>query len=228
MEADYLSTSHIYFVKQQNRSGSTTIDRVRFSRDWIMSDQSTDFLKWMPFAAAIAAWVAAIFAYLTDRRSSRVLRLAELQEERRRAGLVLYLMRGYVRRTDENRIYAFLLSVSNPSDSNNAIAQIDLRIGYRTSSNYLAAVDIPTSSQNDDMFGKTMEGYNNSCLEIPISVNAHHTAVGWVFFQTKRALFKDCSIDTYTIIATDSHREQSSIETSLVHELVHESETKTN
>ena len=179
----------------------------------------------MPFAATVAAWVAAVFAYLTARRSGRALRLAEQQEARRRPVLVLYLHRGYLRRTEEERVYAFMLSVSNPSDSNNAIAQIDLRIEYRAPSNFLAAVNVPAVPQDDEMLG----GDNNhSRLEIPIRVDAHHTVAGWVFFRVKTALLVDCSIDTYIILTTDSHGERVSIETALVREFVHETEIKTS
>jgi hypothetical protein len=189
-----------------------------------MSDQSSDFLKWMPFVAAVAAWVAAIFAYLTARRSIRLLHLAEQQEERRRPVLILYLQGGRLRRVGEDLVYMFLLSVSNRSDSNNAIAQIDLRIEYRTAFNFLAAVDVPIVSQDDEMFG----GDTRSRLEIPIRVDAHHTVAGWVFFRVKKALLEDCAVNTYVIVATDSHGGRSSIETALVQEIVHEAEIKTN
>ena len=189
-----------------------------------MSDQPPDFLKWMPFAAAAAAWVAAVFAYLTARRSGQALRLAEQQEARRRPVLVLYLMRGYLRRIDDDRIYAFMLSVSNPSDSNNSIAQIDLRIEYRTPSNFLAAVDISADSHSTEMFGED----NCSRLETPIRVDAHDTVAGWVFFRAKTALLEDCSIDTYVIVVTDSHGERVPIKTALVQELVYEAEIKTS
>lgn len=189
-----------------------------------MSDLSTDFLKWTSFAAAVAAWIAAVFAYLTARRSGRALRIAEQQEARRRPLLVLYLHSGYLRRTDKERVYAFMLSVSNPSDSNNAIARIDLRIEYRAPSNFLAAVDVPATSQDDVMFG----GDNHSHLETPIHIDAHHTVAGWVFFRVKRALLEDCSVDNFVILTTDSHGERVSIETALVQEFVHEAEIKTS
>ena len=117
-----------------------------------MSEQSPDFFRWMPLAAALAAWVAAFFASLTARRSGRALRLAEQQEERRRPALVLYLQGGYLRRTDEDRVYMFLLAVSNPSDSNNAVARLDLRIKYRTGSEFPATVDVPSVSRHNEMF----------------------------------------------------------------------------
>lgn len=189
-----------------------------------MSDPSWNFLKWMPFAAAVAAWVAAIFAYLTARRSGRALRLAEQQEARSRPVLVIYLKNGYLRRAKEDRIYMFLLSVSNPSDSNNAIAQIDLRIKYRTASNFLAVVDVLCVFLDDAMLGQD----KHTSLKIPIRVDAHQTVAGWVFFRVNKALLEDCTVDTYAIVATDSHGKRESIEAALVQEIMLETEIKTS
>jgi hypothetical protein len=176
----------------------------------------------MSLAAAAAAWVAAIVSILNAHRSGRALRLAEQQETRSRPVLVLYLVRGYFRREGEDRICKFLLSVSNLSDSDNAVAQIDLRIEYRTTSNFLAAVNVPGVSLDDEIFGQD----NHPHLEIPIRVDAHQTVKGWVLFRVKKALLENCTVDTYVIVATDSHGERASIETVLVQEFVHEPEIK--
>ncbi len=187
-----------------------------------MSEQSPDFFRWMPLAAALAAWVAAFFAYLTARRSGRALRLAEQQEERRRPALVLYMHSGYLRRKDEDRVYMFLLSVSNPSDIDNAIARLDLRIRYNTVSGFPATVDVPSVAQHSGMF----PGDDHAGLEIPVNLDAHKTVVGRVFFLLKRALLKGCRVDGYEVIATDSHQSQTSIEVALVQELLDEAEIK--
>lgn len=189
-----------------------------------MSDEVTYLMKWIPSPTTIAAWIAIIISYLSYRRSGRALRLAEQQEERRRPVLVLYLQRGYLRRTEQDRIYKFLLSISNPSDSNNAVARIDLRIEYRTAANFRAAVDVPAVRQDDQTFG----GDNHAEIEIPIKVDAHNTVTGWVCFQVKKALLKDCNVDSYVILVTDSHGERGSIETALVQEFVYEAEIKTS
>jgi hypothetical protein len=184
-----------------------------------MADQSSIVLNWLP---ALAAWIGALFAYLNARRSGRMLRLAEQQEERRRPVLVLYFQNGYLRRTDEDRVYMFVLSASNPSDSNNTIARIDLRIEYRTASNFLSTVDVPSVSEADVTFGES----RYSALKIPTNVDAHQTVVGLVFFRLNRALLKDCSVDSYVIVATDSHGVRTSVETALVQEIVDEAEIK--
>lgn len=187
-----------------------------------MSDELTYLIKWIPSPTTLAAWIAVIISYLSYRRSGRALRLAEQQEERRRPVLIPYLHKGYLRRTEEDRIYMFLLSVSNPSDSNNAVARIDLRIEYRTASNFRAAVDVLTVMLDDQAFG----GENHGFIEIPIRIEAHNTATGWVCFRVKKALLQDCSVDSYIILVTDSHGERGSIETALVQEFVYEAEIK--
>jgi hypothetical protein len=106
----------------------------------------------------------------------------------------------------------FLLSVSNPSDSNNGVARLDLRIKYRTGSEFPATVDVPSVSRQNEMFA----GDNHAGLEIPVNVDAHKTVVGRVFFPLKHALLKGCTVDAYEVIATDSHGSQTSIEVTLV------------
>lgn len=185
-----------------------------------MSDQP-DFLKWTSFAAALAAWVAAIFAYLTARRSGRALRLAEQQEARRQPLLVLYLHEGHFRRVEEGRMFMFLVSVSNPSDSDNAISRIDLRIEYRTASHYLAAVDVQSCSTHC----KTSGLEDKAALGISNRIDAHQTVAGRIFFQLNDALLENCSVDRYVIVVTDTQGRRESVETALVPEFLDEAET---
>lgn len=183
-----------------------------------MSDQS-NLLNWVP---ALAAWIGAFFAYLNARRSNRVLRLSEQQEERRKPNLVLYLQGGYLCKTDEERVYMFILSVSNPSDSDNAVARNDLRIEYRTAFNFPATVNIPSVSQGIDIFRED----SHSTLETGVKIEAHHTVVGRVFFRLNKAMLKDCAVDSHIIVVTDTHGEQTSVATSLVQEIFDETKTK--
>jgi len=181
-----------------------------------MSDQS-NLLNWVP---AIAAWIGAFFAYLNARRSNRALRLTEQQEERRKPNLVLYLQGGYLCKTDEERVYMFLLSVSNLSDTDNAVARNDLRIEYRTAFNFSATVDIPSVSQGIDIFG----GESHSTLETGVKIEAHQTVVGKVFFRLNKAMLQDCAVDSYIIVVTDTHGKRTSVATSLVQEVFDETE----
>ena len=138
--------------------------------------------------------------------------------------MVLYMQGGYLSKTNEDRVYIFLLSVSNPTDSNNSVAKLDLRIKYTTDSGFQATVDVPSVSGYNEIY----ERDTYSELEVPVIVDAHKTVVGRAFFPLKHALVKSCLVDAYEVIATDSHGSQTSIEVTLVQEIVNEAELKKN
>ena len=189
-----------------------------------MNEQSISFSTWVSIGSALAAFAAAGFAYWSARSAHRAIRLAEQQELRRRPVLLLYLVDGYVHRhsADDSRFYAFLISISNRSDADNAIARLDLRISYRTSANFCAAVDIPAGATQAAPFG----GQGQATVRVPLRIDAHQTMTGWVHFEIKNALLRDCNVDYYTILVTDTHGERSAVEASLVREFVDEAKAK--
>src|SRR3954447_6631065 len=89
---------------------------------------------WFDLTRAIAA--AGLIISLTNiwfTWQSR--KLANEQEKRRRPRLIPSLVNGFFR--DEpgsrGRIYAFLITITNPTDTNNSIVEADLSITYLTS-----------------------------------------------------------------------------------------------
>jgi hypothetical protein len=174
--------------------------------------------------SAVTAILAAGFAYWSARTSQRALRLAERQESRRLPALVLYLADGYLRRNADagHRVYAFLISISNQSDSDDAIARLDLRISYRTSGNFRAAVDVPSSP--GPAGGTRSDAYAK--LQTPVRVDSHQTVTGWAQFEVASALLEECTVDGYEVLVTGTHGERATIETAIVRELVDEAEAK--
>lgn len=175
--------------------------------------------------AALVAAVAAFFAYSSARSSKRMLTLTAAQEERRRPSLALYLVDGYVRLIREPegyRVYAFLLSVSNPSDINNSIAYLDMNLTYLTPERLRMTVKIPSSISETVQFepGTGVE------LSPPIRLDAHQTVEGRIYFQVNESLLNDAIPEGYVIVATDSHGYQSSVEPVIVREIVDETEKK--
>jgi hypothetical protein len=79
---------------------------------------------WIGIASASAAWLALLLSVFNFRTSRKALQLSEKQEERRKPLLVPYLQQGYIwpGPRPNIRVYAFLLSISNRSDNNNAVA----------------------------------------------------------------------------------------------------------
>lgn len=171
-------------------------------------------------AAAVAAWVAAWFAYVSARTSKRSLLLAEQQEKRRQPKLVPYLAEGYYKSISQDHfsIYAFSLSISNPTDIDNAIAQIELQIAYTTATNAHMVVKVQHDAILVDRFG----GGDIEPFPIPDRIDAHLTIAGWAFFKIDNVLIGNSDIDAYTLIFTDSHGAFSTIEPNIVREFADE------
>jgi hypothetical protein len=184
-----------------------------------------DVPTWAAIASAIAAWVAALLAYSGARASKRALIIAERQEQRRQPVLVPYLVEGYVRFVDDGqrfRLYAFLLSISNPSDADNGIAQLDLHVTYTKANGLRMTLKVPANA----IFAAAFIGSDSQSLSVPIRVDAHQTIAGWSYFRIDESLLESASIDGYTLVATDSHGYQMSVEPIIVREFSNEMETQ--
>jgi hypothetical protein len=184
-----------------------------------------DVPTWAAIASAIAAWVAALLAYSGARASKRALIIVERQEQRRQPVLVPYLVEGYVRFVDDGqrfRLYAFLLSISNPSDADNGIAQLDLHVTYTTAKGLRMTLKVPANA----IFAAAFIGSDSRSLSVPIRIDAHQTIAGWNYFRIDESLLESASIDGYTLVATDSHGYQVSVEPIIGREFSNEMETQ--
>ena len=188
--------------------------------DWCSMAFEASF--WVAVISAVAAWVAALFAYLSARTSKRSLQLAELQENKRQPKFVPYLSEAYYipAPLDKDTIYAFSLSISNPSDIDNAIAFLELLVTYTipegTNMTLRVAHD-PTLSIN---FSDSEPVH----FSVPERIDAHQTIAGWAFFKIDKTLTTDFDINSYKLIIIDSHDVESHLEPIVVREFVDEKE----
>ncbi len=173
---------------------------------------------WVSAASALAAWIAAGIAWWIARATRKSLRLAEQQEQRRRPNLVLYLADGYSKFEKDSRLLAFSISVSNPTDTDNSIAQVELQVNYTTSKSMCMAVKIPNDGKLASQFGD--QGL--TVLLPPIRIDAHQTIAGWVLFELNEVLFVDCKVDSYTLLFQDSHGVMVKLEHAIIRELADE------
>lgn len=167
--------------------------------------------------AALAALASAGFAYVVSRQGKRALLLAERQEARRRPSLVLYLSEGYVRHFGGEaayRLYAFLLSISNPSDIANSVARIDLYVTYTTKQSLRMTIKVECKPFQSVEFGDAQNS-----LSTPFALSSHETSAGWAYFRVEEELLNDSVIDGYSVVATDSHGIPTGIESVIVREL---------
>jgi hypothetical protein len=177
---------------------------------------------WWPLASALAAWTAVLVSWKNARTAGRNSRLAEKQELRRRPTLVSYLADGYSEAKDDRRILGFSVSISNPSDTNNSIAQIELALSYTTSTGVFMTMKIPSSGLASTTVG------NVKMLEPPVKVDAHQSVAGWVFFEIKNELIKGCRLDNYILQFQDSHGDVNSLEQVIMRELIKSEKMESN
>jgi len=62
-----------------------------------------------------------LISWRSGKRAARALAISESQEQRREPRLGTYLVRGYRRREANGQLFGFLVSITNPTDSNNSI-----------------------------------------------------------------------------------------------------------
>ena len=175
---------------------------------------------WVAVVSALGALVAAVFAWVSARAAKRSLELAEKQDQRRTPRLVLYLIDGYCQRIGSTRFLAFSVSVSNHSDIDNSVAQIELQVSYTTAAptkGFCMAVKVPHRSALADRIR-----HNATILSPPLRIDAHQTIAGWVLFEVGDVLIGNGKIDDYAILVSDSHGQACRVEQAIVRELADE------
>jgi len=173
-------------------------------------------------ASLLAAWVAAIMAYRNHVIARRSLALAEEQAKGRRARLIPYLADGFVGPHDapSKRIYAFSISLTNRSDSDNSITKVDLLLVYYRPNQPMASLLLPHNAE----LCSALTIRSDSLIEQTQGIAAHQTVSGWVLFEFDQNIINDAIIDSYEIRITDSNGCQSRLYPIIVRELVHEEE----
>ena len=181
-----------------------------------------DLSVWVSIVSALAAWVAAIFAYRSNLIAKRSLTLAEEQAKDRRPHLVPYLVDGFVRSfTDwKNSLYAFSVSLGNRSDADNALANIELKLVYYKPNQPITTLLLP----HDPGLRSRLGAGDTVAITRPQNIGAHQTIAGWVFFELDELLLDGVLIDSYEIRFTDSHGLQSKLEPIIIREVVDEKE----
>lgn len=165
--------------------------------------------------SAVAAWMAVIFAYSGSRTAKRSLDLAHQQEARRRPRIVPYLAEGYTRRTPEQRLYAISLSLSNPTDSDNSIAKIELQMRYHKRDGIVMTIRLPHDETLLEGFGRP----DIRTFTLPFRMVAHDTSAGWVLFALPLSVIGDAEVDDYTVLLLDSHGISAEIEPGLLRQI---------
>jgi hypothetical protein len=162
---------------------------------------------WPAVASAVAAWLAFLLSvsnlFINVRATHR-------QEERRRPRLVPYYHDGFYRGDagGKGRVYAFLIALSNRSDTNNTVAELELRITYTNAGGIQATLKIRAESQK--RFDLEPPDYY---LAVPQRVDGHQSMLGWChFIVTENTLKQLHRIERYVVAAIDGDGTDAAIE----------------
>jgi hypothetical protein len=171
--------------------------------------------EWTDIVVAAAAVAALIISFVSLRVSSRALQLSEKQERRKEPQLVPHLLDSdFEDLSGGDRVYSFWLSVRNPTDSDNAVAQIEMHLRYLVDGVTSVTVKLPSSNSGDPANDRPR-------LATPSRVAAHDTVSGWCNFVVKPGLLNGRPIEGYQIVLTDSHQAEATIDALVVREKRH-------
>jgi hypothetical protein len=167
-------------------------------------------------ASATAAWMALLLSVLNFFASRKALRISEQQEARRKPSVVAYLQEGYIAVGVKpgSRVYAILTSLSNRSDSNNAIAQATLLLTYVKYSGTRLTLKVSAEGELPSAFADKSANH----IRVPIRIDAHQTVSGWCFFAVDDAILEDSHIDRTQVAFVDSHGNESTVEPLIIRE----------
>lgn len=180
---------------------------------------SNDLALWIAIASLLISFASALFAFWSNMIAKRSLRLSEEQAKVRLPQLVPYLMDGLIRRLDERKtkLYAFSLSLSNRSDSDNSLSALELRIIFTRTGN-VSNILFPHNSTLAQDFGLE----STKSIIIPAHINAHGTIAGWAFFEIDDSILRNVNIERYEIRFVDAHGKESNIEPIILREIIDE------
>lgn len=161
-------------------------------------------LEWFDLAKALATasfCISAASLYFTWQNR----RLVLAQERRRLPRLKPALLDGYYRElgSDGGRAYAFRVTITNPTDSNNAIAAVDLSITYSTADRVQMTMKLRANEPATKSVGKETE----DALTVPMAIPAHGAASGWLRFHIPAAMLVKRDIEAYRLTFADSQDE---------------------
>jgi hypothetical protein len=154
--------------------------------------------------------LSAINSYFTWQNRKLALR----QEQRKAPALACSLIHGFQKSDGSGRAFSVHVLVRNPSDSNNAIANAELVVQYLTTDRMLMTVKLETDERATKKF---LRGQGDPIM-IPAKIPAHETISGWLHFFAPEELLKGISIDSYSLVLTDTHEEKTSVAPNLMQE----------
>ena len=166
-------------------------------------DIFADPKTWISALALFVSGCSAFISWRSWKNSSRALDISERQEKRRQPQLGIYLANGYRQQIPGRQLFGFLVSVSNPTDINNAIARAELQVVYLLAND----AEVVCRVQHNPKLGEDTARDNSAAtvFSMPFRVDAHQTVSGWFLFVLDDDVIREDTIDTHALILEDTH-----------------------
>ena len=162
---------------------------------------------WLSVVPLLLTFAAALFAWRTSRAAQQAVAAAQHLPRQFARGLAVTVVDGRARRdlATDARDYAFLLAIENGSGAETTVADVELRVSYRTRANFCGAVDLAIAAS--DAAGGATERSGTGVqpkLHVPLRLGAGQAMSGWVEFHTANIIPRHCRVDGYTVIVIDA------------------------
>jgi hypothetical protein len=186
-----------------------------------VKDFLTDPALWISSISLVVSISSAIFSGL---KSSRALAINEKQEKRRQPQLSTYFANGYRRLVPRGQVFAFQLSVSNPSDINNSVARAELQIEYEIEKGVTTFCRV----QHNPDLGKGNTPGSPTVFSIPLRIEAHGTVSGLFLFALDKDVIRAGTVNAHTLLLEDAHGVFTETNSIMVREWVDETQENQN
>jgi hypothetical protein len=160
---------------------------------------------WLSIIPLVLALAAVAFAWRSSRAAQQAVAAAQQIPRQFARGLAVTVVDGRARRdlTTDARDYAFLLAIENGSGAETTVADVELRVSYRTRANFCGAVDLAIAEAEAPAGGGATTKLQPK-LHVPLRLTAAQTMSGWVEFHTANIIPRHCRVDGYAVIVTDA------------------------
>lgn len=176
----------------------------------------TDTANLISGLSAIAAWLAALFAYWSYRASKRTLALAEKERAAKDSNITAYLADSFrVINTESSEVrYIFSIAYSNKSENIDSISEIHLNTYYINADgnkNHL----ISTIDEDGDRWLIGTARSNS----MPIIIQPRTTITGWFVFSVPKVARDSKQITKYKIVARNSMGQEAEVESYILRDI---------
>lgn len=166
-------------------------------------------------ASALAAWVALVLSGFSFYNSRQAFKLSRAEARKKSPLLALYLQQSYFKRSDQRfRQYAFFLSITNESDTNNSIRDVLMSLTYRRDGE---EYQVRTSALDDQAELGSAEATTRR-LFAPFRIDAHQVTSGWCYFRISDEILGGSVVERVLIAVVDSYGNEQAVESMVLKE----------